>query len=109
MEEVSREFCNVTNPSAPYGSVPTGSGLKLLKIVHLTVLNPSKAKLIRDLFLEICERDHLLITGPSGSGKTSLLRPTAGLWSFGRGTITFYDRNMRDSLRAFPQMWLLLE
>ncbi|KAI3456632.1 hypothetical protein Pfo_013295 [Paulownia fortunei] len=91
-------FCNMNNPSASNGSVPLGRGLKLLTIEHLTLLTPSKAILIRDLSLEICEKDHLLVTGPSGSGKTSLLRAIAGLWSFGRGTITFYDRNARDSL-----------
>lgn len=31
--------------------------------------------------------------GPSGSGKTSLLRAMAGLWSTGRGTITFYVKD----------------
>ncbi|KAL0310821.1 UNVERIFIED_CONTAM: ABC transporter D family member 2, chloroplastic [Sesamum angustifolium] len=50
-----------------------------------------------DLSLEICEKDHLLVTGPSGSGKTSLLRAVAGLWNFGRGTIRFYDSNVRDN------------
>lgn len=30
------------------------------------------------------------MTGPSGSGKTSLLRTLAGLWSAGKGKITFY-------------------
>lgn len=36
------------------------------------------------------------MTGPSGSGKTSLLRATAGLWSTGRGKITFYLKNGKD-------------
>ncbi|KAF3943249.1 hypothetical protein CMV_030170 [Castanea mollissima] len=51
---------------------------------------PSKATLVRDLSLVINEKDHLLVTGPSGSGKTSLLRALAGLWSTGRGRVTFY-------------------
>ncbi|KAG8365308.1 hypothetical protein BUALT_Bualt18G0091200 [Buddleja alternifolia] len=96
MEEISREFYTVNNSAASNGSVPLNSGSKLLQIEHLTLLTPSKATLIRDLSLEICEKDHLLITGPSGSGKTSLLRAIAGLWSFGTGKITFYDRNAGD-------------
>lgn len=35
--------------------------------------------------------------GPSGSGKTSLLRAMAGLWSNGRGKITFYVKDGEDS------------
>lgn len=33
------------------------------------------------------------VTGPSGSGKTSLLRAMAGLWSNGKGKITFYVKD----------------
>ncbi|KAI3466282.1 hypothetical protein Pfo_022945 [Paulownia fortunei] len=97
MQEICREFCNINNSSASNGSVPLNRDSKLLMIEHLTLLTPSKATLIRDLSLDICEKDHLLVTGPSGSGKTSLLRAVAGLWSFGRGTIRFYDRNARNT------------
>lgn len=34
--------------------------------------------------------------GPSGSGKTSLLRALAGLWSTGKGKITFYVEDGGD-------------
>ncbi|KAL2475849.1 ABC transporter D family member 2 [Abeliophyllum distichum] len=99
MEEIKREFCSINSFSAleSNGAVPLGRSVKLLNIEHLTVLTPSKATLIRDLSLAIFEKEHLLVTGPSGSGKTSLLRTIAGLWSFGQGTITFYDKNARDS------------
>ncbi|GFQ06000.1 ABC transporter d family member 2 chloroplastic [Phtheirospermum japonicum] len=89
-EEIRREFCNINNSDILNG------GSKLLSIEHLTLLTPSKATLIRDLSLEIFEKDHLLIAGPSGSGKTSLLRAVAGLWSFGSGTIRFYNRKTKD-------------
>ncbi|EPS60813.1 hypothetical protein M569_13988, partial [Genlisea aurea] len=36
------------------------------------------------------------ISGPSGSGKTSLLRALAGLWSYGNGSITFFDDNLQS-------------
>ncbi|KAH6777184.1 ABC transporter family protein [Perilla frutescens var. hirtella] len=96
-EEICREFCTINDSSASNGSAPLVRGQKLLMIKHLTLLAPSKAALIRDLSVEIFEKEHLLVTGPSGSGKTSLLRAIAGLWSFGKGTITFYDRNAGDS------------
>ncbi|KAK6133130.1 hypothetical protein DH2020_033169 [Rehmannia glutinosa] len=98
MEEICREFCTINDPSMSNGSGALTRASKLLMIEQLTLLTPSKATLIRDLSLEVCEKDHLLITGPSGSGKTSLLRAIAGLWSFGRGTIRFYDKNTRDAL-----------
>ncbi|KAL6542978.1 Canalicular multispecific organic anion transporter 1 [Orobanche hederae] len=98
MEEINLEFCNTNNSDMCNGASPLNGGSKLLSIEHLTVMTPSKATLIRDLSLEICEKGHLLVTGPSGSGKTSLLRALAGLWNFGRGIIRFYDRNTMDTL-----------
>lgn len=32
-----------------------------------------------------------------------MLRAIAGLWSFGKGTITFYDTNTKDSLPCLPE------
>ncbi|KAL3614906.1 Canalicular multispecific organic anion transporter 1 [Castilleja foliolosa] len=87
-EEILREFCNINNSEIRNG------GSKLLSIENLTLMTPSKATLLRGLSLEIFEKDHLLIAGPSGSGKTSLLRGVAGLWSFGNGTIRFYNRDI---------------
>lgn len=42
------------------------------------------------------------VTGPSGSGKTSLLRAMAGLWSTGRGKITFYVEDEDESEPQTP-------
>ncbi|XP_059454003.1 ABC transporter D family member 2, chloroplastic isoform X1 [Corylus avellana] len=75
------------------GSMTKDVHQKLLDIENLTLQTPSKATLVRDLSLVINEKDHLLVMGPSGSGKTSLLRAMAGLWSTGRGTITFYVKD----------------
>jgi putative ATP-binding cassette transporter len=33
-------------------------------------------------------REQVLVTGPSGSGKSTLFRAIAGIWPFGKGTIT---------------------
>ncbi|KAI3996995.1 hypothetical protein MKX01_021271 [Papaver californicum] len=68
--------------------------MKLLDVKNLKLETPkSKTTLIRNLSLEMNNKDHLLITGPSGCGKTSLLRAMAGLWSTGEGKITFYIRD----------------
>ncbi|RZC46689.1 hypothetical protein C5167_039638 [Papaver somniferum] len=68
--------------------------MKLLDVKNLKLETPkSKTTLIRNLSLEMDNKDHLLITGPSGCGKTSLLRAMAGLWSTGEGKITFYIRD----------------
>ncbi|KAM4070667.1 hypothetical protein ACB094_11G000500 [Castanea mollissima] len=96
LSDPSEEICLVYNSvrSSPVlesnGSMPKDKYKKLLDIENLTLRTPSKATLVRDLSLVINEKDHLLVTGPSGSGKTSLLRALAGLWSTGRGTVTFY-------------------
>ncbi|KAL8046086.1 hypothetical protein ABFX02_08G156100 [Erythranthe guttata] len=97
MEEIFRNVCYINSSSASNGSVAVNRGSKLLMIEHLTLMTPSKATLIRDLSLEISEKEHLLITGPSGSGKTSLLRAVAGLWSFGKGTVRFHDTDTVDT------------
>ncbi|KAK3025113.1 hypothetical protein RJ639_044353, partial [Escallonia herrerae] len=77
--------------------ISTEKSEKLLNIEDLTLLTPtSKTTLVRDLSLEIYEKDTLLIAGPSGSGKTSLLRAIAGLWGTGRGIITFYLKDAKD-------------
>ncbi|KAL6201768.1 hypothetical protein ACLB2K_025480 [Fragaria x ananassa] len=74
----------------PNGSMPIDKQQKLLDIENLTVQTPSSTTLVRDLSLVINNNENLLVTGPSGSGKTSLLRTLAGLWSAGKGKITFY-------------------
>ncbi|KAL6538556.1 hypothetical protein OROGR_012544 [Orobanche gracilis] len=98
MEEYNLDFCNTNNSDGCNGASTLKGGSKLLPIQHLILMTPSKATVVRDLSLEICEKGHLLVTGPSGSGKTSLLRALVGLWNFRRGIIRFYDRNTSDTL-----------
>ncbi|CAO2816452.1 unnamed protein product [Amaranthus hypochondriacus] len=78
------------------GSLEAGSRKKLVELENLTLVTPEKAAILMDLTLSINEKDHLLIVGPSGSGKTSLLRAMAGLWTSGKGKITFYVRDSDD-------------
>ncbi|KAD3067036.1 hypothetical protein R6Q59_018834 [Mikania micrantha] len=91
LDEIKLMYINVKDSTfQPKNSL---DAQKLLEIENLTVLTPTtKALLIRNLSLTVCNNEHLLITGPSGSGKTSLLRAIAGLWRTGRGKITFYAK-----------------
>ncbi|KAF3448823.1 hypothetical protein FNV43_RR09536 [Rhamnella rubrinervis] len=99
IEEIHLVYCNIKNLDEldSNGMMPTDKCQKLLDVENLTVQTPaSKATLVRDLSLVIKQKEHLLVTGPSGSGKTSLLRAMAGLWSTGRGKITFYVKDGKD-------------
>ncbi|XP_021299536.1 ABC transporter D family member 2, chloroplastic [Herrania umbratica] len=83
------------------GSVPANTSLRLLDVENLTLKTPkNNSTLVKDLSLMINEKDHLLVMGPSGSGKTSLLRALAGLWSTGKGKITFYVEDGGDAQPA---------
>ncbi|XP_075503052.1 ABC transporter D family member 2, chloroplastic-like [Primulina tabacum] len=109
LEEICRELCIISDFSTSNGSVPFANSSKLMSINHLTLMTPSGATLIRDLSLDVYEGNHLLVTGPSGSGKTSLLRAVAGLWSFGKGTITSFERNEGDPLSQLSSNLASLE
>ncbi|KAK9131586.1 hypothetical protein Scep_011114 [Stephania cephalantha] len=106
VEEIIFDYCDIRNrhemQRQSNGSIVLGKCLKLLEIKNLTLQTPkSKNILIKDLSLEINEKDHLLITGPSGSGKTSLLRAIAGLWNRGEGKIIFYLNNEENQQSFF--------
>lgn len=99
-EEINLIYCNVKSSSLleSSGSVLSDHCQKLLHIENLTLQTPiNKAVLLMDLSLVINCKEHLLVMGPSGSGKTSLLRAMAGLWSTGRGKITFYFEDENEN------------
>ncbi|KAM5586951.1 ABC transporter D family member 2, chloroplastic [Rosa sericea] len=99
-EGISLTYSNVKTLAElePNGSIPIDKQQKLLDIENLTVKTPSNTTLVRDLSLVINNNENLLVTGPSGSGKTSLLRTLAGLWSAGKGKITFYVEDEEELL-----------
>lgn len=91
-DEIQLTYVNVKD-STFSKSIKAPDTQKLLELESLSVQTPTnKALLIRDLSLEVCSNEHLLVAGPSGSGKTSLLRAIAGLWRTGKGKITFYAK-----------------
>ncbi|KAL9678082.1 hypothetical protein QQ045_015921 [Rhodiola kirilowii] len=99
-EEISLVYYSTDDNSSPLegnGIKHQSKSQKILEIENLTLLTPTNSILIRDLSIEITEKDNLLIAGPSGSGKTSLLRALAGLWSNGKGKVTFYVNNQDET------------
>ncbi|ERN20070.1 ABC transporter D family member 2, chloroplastic isoform X1 [Amborella trichopoda] len=100
MQEISISYANERQSHSlqSNGAILVEERHKLLEIKQLTLQTPRiNVTLVRDLSLVVHSREHLLIMGPSGSGKTSLLRAMAGLWSSGKGKITFYLKDARDS------------
>ena len=53
---------------------------------------------IRNINLEIDDKDFCVILGPSGCGKSTLIRMIAGLNSITEGTLSFNDKIMNLSL-----------
>jgi putative ATP-binding cassette transporter len=65
---------------------PSDAGIVSFK--DLVVQLPNGAPLVNagDLSIKLGER--VLVSGPSGSGKSTLFRALAGIWPFGKGTIS---------------------
>lgn len=51
---------------------------------------------VKDLNLDICDREFLVLVGPSGCGKTTSLRMLAGLESISSGHIYIDERRIND-------------
>ena len=65
---------------------PSDGGIVNFK--DLAVQLPNGAPLVNVSDLSIKLGEHVLVSGPSGSGKSTLFRALAGIWPFGKGTIT---------------------
>src|SRR3954470_243754 len=51
---------------------------------------------VRDLSLEVADREFVVLVGPSGCGKTTTLRMIAGLEQVPSGDISIGDRRVND-------------
>jgi vitamin B12/bleomycin/antimicrobial peptide transport system ATP-binding/permease protein len=60
----------------------------LLRLSNLHLRLPDGRVLLEDASLELHAGERVLLTGASGSGKSTLFRALAGIWPFGRGTLS---------------------
>lgn len=59
----------------------------VLEFSNVSIWTPRGRRLVRNLRLQIRERQCVLIMGPSGCGKSTILRTIGGLWPFFSGTV----------------------
>ena len=68
---------------------------------HADLVPPQSDRvLLRDLNLEVSQRQRVLVVGPSGCGKTSFLRMVSGLWEPAAGSV---ERPAIGELLFIPQ------
>lgn len=77
----------------------------LVKIEKLSV-SYEKVPVLRDVNLEIFNKDFLGVIGPNGGGKTTLLKAILGLLKPDQGTITFAEhlRGRKRPIGYLPQV-----
>jgi vitamin B12/bleomycin/antimicrobial peptide transport system ATP-binding/permease protein len=87
LEQAARE-------AAAAGGVQVDTGdARSITVQHLELALPAadgaaRRTLLADTSFAIEPASRTLITGPSGSGKTTLFRALAGIWPYGRGTVS---------------------
>ncbi len=65
-------------------------------IQNVWKIYPGNVVAVRDVSLEIQDREFVILVGPSGCGKSTTLRMVAGLEEITRGKITIGDRVVND-------------
>lgn len=68
-----------------------------LKLTNLSKRFGKKVLAVKELSLEVEEREFLVFLGPSGCGKTTTLRMIAGLEHTTTGSILLYDRDITEA------------
>ena len=87
----------VTTPAIAVVAAPAAQQVRL---AALDVTLPDGKPLVSVDDAAFAPRDHVLVTGPSGSGKSTLFRAIAGIWPFGRGTVSI---PAQASVMTLPQ------
>ena len=67
-----------------------------ISLQHVTKAFERRTTAVRDLTLDVCDGEFLVIVGPSGCGKTTILRLIAGLETPTSGAIRIADRIVND-------------
>ncbi len=68
--------------------VVSSTGSDKIDLQQLLVRLPNGRPLVSADGFSIRSNERTLVTGPSGAGKSTLFRAIAGIWPFGRGSIT---------------------
>ena len=77
---------------------------KDVRLDGVEVALPTGKPLVAADGIAIAPRDEVLVTGPSGAGKSTLLRAIAGIWPFGKGTISVPDAAKTMTLPQRPYL-----
>jgi vitamin B12/bleomycin/antimicrobial peptide transport system ATP-binding/permease protein len=97
-----RAMAEAGRVGASFDWLATDDGGVALAGVDLAL--PDGSKLLQDLRMRIAPGERVLIRGPSGSGKSTLFRALAGIWPFGRGSISVADAERSLFLPQRPYM-----
>jgi putative ATP-binding cassette transporter len=73
----------ITTPAIKFATDATR-----VRLDGLDVALPDGKPLVAADGIAFAPRDQVLVTGPSGSGKSTLFRAIAGIWPFGKGTVS---------------------
>ena len=83
---VAMDAAHAAQQQRGFAAVDSGTGGLALQDVEVAL--PNGRVLLSDVDVAIEPGQRVVIQGPSGSGKTTLFRVLAGLWPFGRGTLS---------------------
>ena len=84
-ESIATAKAGATRPPV-IALAPSDGGIVSFKDLEVQLPNGAPLVNASDLSIKLGER--VLVSGPSGSGKSTLFRALAGIWPFGKGTIT---------------------
>ena len=79
---------SASNPRSRSIATLSATGSDRIQLEQLLVSLPDGTPLVSTDGFKLSSHERILVTGPSGAGKSTLFRAIAGIWPFGRGTIS---------------------
>ena len=81
---------------------------KLLEIKHL-YKNYDKKEVLKDINLDVYDKDIIVIIGPSGSGKSTLLRCISKLEDITKGQVLLEGKCITDSIEFHKRIGMVFQ
>jgi len=81
---------------------------KLLEIKHL-YKNYDKKEVLKDINLDVYDKDIIVIIGPSGSGKSTLLRCISKLEDITKGQVLLEGKGITDSIEFHKRIGMVFQ